>query len=139
VKLVDANIVIYSLGREHRYRKLCRAIIDQMAVRPYDYSIDAEMLQEILYVFWKRGAIDTGTEVVRQLLGLVPEVIPVGGPEAAAAARSLERPSRLSVRDAIHAAVVFEHDLDGIISAGRGFDSVSVLRHFDPREVADGC
>ena len=139
MKLVDANIVIYSLGREHRYRKLCRAIIDQMVVRPYDYSIDAEMLQELLYVFWKRGAIDTGTEVVRQLLGLVPEVIPVGGPEAAAAARSLERPSRLSVRDAIHAAVVFEHDLDGIISAGRGFDSVSVLRHFDPREVADGC
>ena len=60
-----------------------------MVVRPYDYSIDAEMLQELLYVFWKRGAIDTGTEVVRQLLGLVPEVIPVGGPEAAAAARSL--------------------------------------------------
>ena len=139
MKLVDANIVIYLLGHEHRYREPCRAIIDQMVVRPYDYSIDAEMLQELLYVFWKRGAIDTGTEVVRQLLGLVPEAVPVGEPEIAAAARLLERPSRLSVRDAIHAAVVFEYDLDGIISADKGFDSVSSLRRFDSREVADGC
>ena len=139
MKLVDANIVIYSLGRECRYREPCRAIIDQMVVRPYDYSIDAETLQELLYVFWKRGAIDTGAEVVRQLLDLVPEVIPVRGPEIAAAARLLERPSRLSVRDAIHAAVVFEHGLDGILSADRAFDSVSGLRRFDPRETADGC
>ncbi len=137
MKLVDANIVIYSMGREHRYRAPCRAIIDQMEVRPYDYSIDAEMLQELLYVFWKKGAMETGTEVVRKLLGLVPEVIPVGGPEIAAAARLLERPSRLSVRDAIHAAVVFEHRLDGIISADRGFDSVSGLRRFDPIEVSE--
>ena len=43
----------------------------------------------------------------------------------------------IEARDAIHAAVVFEHRLEGIVSADRDFDRIPGLRRFDPLEVAD--
>ena len=45
MKLLDVNIVIYALGRDHPYREPCRAIINQLEERPHDYAVDTEMLQ----------------------------------------------------------------------------------------------
>ena len=42
----------------------------------------------------------------------------------------------MASRDAIHAAVVFEHRLEGIISADRAFDGIAGLTRFDPKELA---
>ena len=138
MKLLDANVVIYALGRDHTYREPCRAIINQLEERPHDYAADTEMLQEILHVFSHRGDIKTGAEAVLRLLDLFPNVIPITAAEIAAATRLIGQPPRLSVRDAIHAAVVLEHGLEGIVSADRAFDFVPGLRRFDPTEVAVG-
>ena len=42
----------------------------------------------------------------------------------------------LSVRDAVHSAVVMEHGLDGIVSADRHFDRIPGLRRYDPADLA---
>ena len=136
MKLLDANIVIYALGRDHPYREPCRAIISQLEERPHDYAVDAEMLQEVLYVFSRRGYNETGVEVVTRLLDLFPDVIPITGAEIATATRLIGQPPRLSVRDAIHAAVALEHGLEGIVTADKAFDHIPGLRRFDPTEVA---
>ena len=136
MKLLDANIVIYSLGRDHPYREPCRAIINQLEERPHDYAVDAEMLQEILYVFSNRGDIKTGVEAVLRLLDLFPDVIPITGAEIGTATRLIGQPPRLSVRDAIHAAVALEHGLEGIVTADKVFEHIPGLRRFDPTEVA---
>ena len=138
MKLLDANIVIYSLGRDHPYREPCRAIINQLEDRPHDYAVDAEMLQEILYVFSNRGDIKTGVEAVLRLLDLFPDVIPITGAEIGTATRLIGGPPRLSVRDAIHAAVALEHGLEGIVTADKVFEHIPGLRRFDPTEVAGG-
>jgi predicted nucleic acid-binding protein len=44
----------------------------------------------------------------------------------------------LSPRDAIHAAVVIEHGLDGIVSADQDLDRIPGLGRYDPIEVAAG-
>ena len=136
MKLLDANIVIYALGREHPYRRSCRAIINQLAERPNDYAIDAEMLQEILYVFHRREETDRGVEAVTRLLDLSSEIIPIGGAVIEEAGRLLRRSPQLAVRDAVHAAVVFHHGLEGIISADRNFDRIGGLARYDPMDVA---
>ena len=138
MKLLDANIVIYSLGRDHPYREPCRAIINQLEERPHDYAVDAEMLQEILYVFSNRGDIKTGVEAVLRLLDLFPDVIPITGAEIGTATRLIGQPPRLSVRDAIHAAVALEHGLEGIVTADKVFEHIPGLRRFDPTEVSGG-
>ena len=138
MKLLDANVVIYALGRDHPYREPCRAIIKQLEERPHDYVVDTEMVQEILHVFSHKGDIKTGAEAVSRLLDLFPDVIPITGGEIGTATRLIGQPPQLSVRDAIHAAVVLEHGLEGIVSADRAFDDVPGLRRYDPTEVADG-
>ena len=138
MKLLDTNVVIYALGRDHLYREPCRAIIKQLEDRPHDYAADTEMLQEILHVFSYRGDVSKGVEAVGRLLDLFPDVIPITGAEISTASRLIGQPARLSVRDAIHAAVALEHGLEGIVSADRAFDYVPGLRRFDPVAVADG-
>jgi predicted nucleic acid-binding protein len=52
------------------------------------------------------------------------------------AAQILVQHPVLQSRDAIHAAVVFENKLEGIISADRGLDVIDGLVRFDPKELA---
>ena len=139
MKLLDANIVIYSLGRDHPYREPCRAIINQLVDRPHGYAVDTEMLQEVLYVFSNRKDTETGVEAVGRLLDLFPDVIPVTGTIIGTASRLIRGPLKLSVRDAIHGAVVLEHHLEGIVSADKAFDHVPGVRRYDPTEVAGDC
>lgn len=136
VKLLDTNIVIYALGRDHPYREPCRAIMNQLEGHPHDYAADAEMLQEVLYVFSNRKDIETGVSAVLRLLDLFPHVIPITGSEIAVAARLIGQPPQLSIRDAIHAAVALEHGLEGIVTADKVFDHIPGVRRFDPTEVA---
>ena len=138
MKLLDANVVIYALGRDHPYREPCRAIIKQLEERPHNYAADTEMLQEILHVFSYRGDVNKGVEAVGRLLDLFPDVIPITGAEIGTASRLIGQPPSLSVRDAIHAAVAMEHGLEGIVSIDKAFDYVLGLRRFDPVEVAEG-
>ncbi len=138
MKLLDVNIVIYALGRDHPYREPCRAIINQLEERPHDYAVDTEMLQEVPYVFSRRRDIKIGVEAVSRLLDLFPDVIPITGAEIGTATRLIGQPPRLSVRDAIQAAVALEHGLEEIVTADKGFEDVPGLMLFDPTEVSGG-
>jgi len=137
VKLLDTNIVIYALGGEHPYRDPCRAVINQLEGRHHDYAVSAEMLQEVLSVFWNKKDLKTGIEAVNKLLAVFPSPIPITGAEVALAIRLIEQSLGLSPRDAIYAAVVLSHGLEGIVSADRGFDQVPGLRRYDPAELAE--
>ncbi len=138
MKLLDANVVIYSLGREHPYREPCRAIINQSERRSHDYAVNAEMPQEILNVFWNKRDIEMGIEVVNRLLSLFPNPIPITGAEVALATQLIGQVQRLSARDAIHVAVVMIHGLEGIVSTDKDFDHVPGLRRYDPLDMAVG-
>ena len=50
--------------------------------------------------------------------------------------RLLAETQDLTTRDAIHAAVVFEHGLEGIVSADRDYDRIPGLRRLDPIVLA---
>ena len=146
MKLLDANVVIYALGVAHPYalgvahpyREPCRRILSALEEEGHDYLMDSETLQEILYVFDRRGHRSKGVEKVTDLLSALRDVVPIGATEIAVATRLLDEHSALSPRDAIHAAVVTVHSLEGIVSADRAFDNVEGLRRYDPGELAPG-
>ena len=138
MRLVDANVVIYSEGGEHIYRDPCKSIIDSVDSWPYEYVIDAEALQEVLYVYSSRGELGRGLAVTERLLNLFSEIIPITATEIATAMRLMAETRDLSTRDAIHAAIVFEHSLEGIVSADQDYDRIPGLRRFDPIALAAG-
>ena len=137
MKLLDTNIVIYALGGEHPYRDPCKAVINQLEGRHHDYAVSAEMLQEVLSVFWNKRDLKTGIEAVNKLLAVFPSPIPITGADVALAVRLIEQSLGLSPRDAIYAAIVLGHGLEGIVSADRGFDQVPGLVRYDPAELAE--
>jgi len=73
---------------------------------------------------------------VTDLLIALRDVIPVGDSEIVTTLRMLGEHPGLSPRDAIHAAVVLGHGLEGIVSTDTAFDQVPGLRRYDPAEMA---
>jgi predicted nucleic acid-binding protein len=55
--------------------------------------------------------------------------------EAKVARDVMSRHPRLEPRDALHAAVVLVHGLEGIVSSDRGYDAVVGVTRFDPRDL----
>lgn len=136
--LLDANVPIYAQGRDHPYRESCRAIIDQINAGTQSYAIDTETLQEILYYYTRQEEVSRGIQIVEDLLPRFTDIIPITATEITTAMRLLADTPGLSSRDAIHAAVVMGHGLDGIVSADRDFDRIPGLRRYDPVELAAG-
>ncbi len=93
---------------------------------------------EILNFYVRRGETARGVGVAEDLLSMFLTIIPITAAEITAAMRLLAQTPQLSARDAIHAAVVIEHGMEGIVSADRDFDRIVGLRRYDPIELAAG-
>ena len=88
---------------------------------------DAEVLQEILHRYvaiGRRDAIQPGFDA---LLRIVDEVFAVDQAAVERAKQVVLGSKELSARDAVHAAVMQQHQLREILSFDRGFDSLPGL------------
>lgn len=94
MRLLDANVVLYSEGREHIYRDPCKKIIDSVDAWPEEYAIDTETLQEVLHVYSSRGEPEKGLAVTERLLNLFSDIIPI----TAAEIRTAIAPARRNAR-----------------------------------------
>ena len=65
------------------------------------------------------------------LLVIFPNPIPVGREEIETARDLMRAFSVLGARDAIHAAVVQTHDLEGIVTADNIFERIKGVKRFD--------
>ena len=135
MKLIDANIFVYAVGRPDPYRKSCRKIMQALLNGFHEYLTDAEVLQEILHVYGRRHSREEGVDLVETLIDAELDIIPIGTTEIVATARLLREYPWLDARDAIHAAVVQLHGLEGVVSADRGFDVIRGITRFDPMEM----
>ena len=131
MRLIDANIVIYAAGKAHSLQEEARKVLDRVAEGTLYANIDAEVLQEILHVYSARKERRKGFDTVDDLLVLFPNPIPIGREETETAHDLMRVYSFLGARDAIHAAVVQTHDLEGIITADKVFDRIKGLKRFD--------
>ena len=93
-------------------------------------NVDAELLQEILHVYDARKERVKGFDTLYDLLVLFPNPIAITGEEIETARDLMRAHSFLGARDAIHAAVVQTHDLEGIISADKVFDRIKGVKRF---------
>ena len=132
MKLFDTAIFIYAQGGPHRYYEPCRALVAQFATDSSGYTIDTELLQEVLHVYGLRGERDRAFRTFDRIITLFPQPIPMTVDEIAAAREVLEHYPVLSPRDAIHVAVVFTQHLEGIVTTDAAFGQVQGLSVYDP-------
>lgn len=135
MRLIDTNVFIYAVGRPHEYKDVCIRVLDEVGAGRIEANIDVELLQEVLYYLGRRGRWDDAIAMFDRIVTAFPAPFPIGINEATRARDILAGGARVEARDAIHAAVVLEHRLEGIISTDRGFDAITGLTRFDPRAL----
>lgn len=135
MRLIDANIFIYASGAEHPYREPSLRILDQVQGGSLAANTDIEVFQEILHFYHIRDRTDFGVGVMRSAATQFAHAFDVTAPVMLVAASVLKDNPQVQARDAVHAAVVLHYGLEGIISADRGFDAISGIRRFDPRDL----
>mgnify|MGYP001589299948 FL=1 len=136
MKLLDANIFMYASGADHRLKQPSTAILSMVREQRLDANTDIEAFQEIMHVYQSRRDVKTGIAITSAAMLLFPNALPVTIATIRGGADILARYPAIQSRDAIHAAVVFENGLEGIISADRGLDVIAGLVRFDPKELA---
>lgn len=124
IVFIDSNIPMYVAGREHRCREPSRRFLERVRSGEVDACTSTEVLQEILYRYVGLGRLDLARRVYTLFLQVVPVVHPVTLADTDRARELLEEVSGLSVRDAIHAAVMENHDVVRIATFDTGFDAV---------------
>ena len=134
MKLIDTNVFIYAIGGDHPYREACRKVLRAGTSNAMEATTDVEVCQELLHHYHSIRMTQRAAQVVAEALAAFPDAISITVPVISRAAKILEANPPLQARDAVHAAVVFEHGLEGIVSADVGFDGIEGLTRFDPRQ-----
>ena len=131
MRLIDTNVIVYAVGQAHPLEVGASRILSNIAEGALEANLDTESLQEILHLYSSRGERRKGFRTVEHLLMLFPNPIPIGREEIEKARDLMLDHPFLGARDAIHAAVVVTHGLEGIITADRVFDRIKGVKRFD--------
>jgi predicted nucleic acid-binding protein len=130
LKLIDTNVVIYAMGKEHPLKQPARAVLEAVAAGTVLANVDAGALQEVLYVYARRGERARGVRVVAEMMELFPNPFPIRKEEIAVARELMTEHHALDAWDAVHAAVVLTRHLVGILSADSDFDALPNVTRF---------
>lgn len=121
---VDSNIPMYVAGREHPLREPARRFLARARDGDVDICTSTEVLQEILYRYSALQRPDLAGSVYDLFVQLCPTVLPVTLADTDRARALLASTSGLSVRDAVHAGVMLNHDIRQIATFDEGFDRI---------------
>jgi uncharacterized protein len=130
LRLIDTNVIVYALGKSHPLKENSRRILADVATGSLEATVDVETLQEILHLYSSRRERKKGFETVDNLLVLIPRPVAIQREDIEEAGKLMAQYSFLGARDAIHAAVLITHGLEGIITADRVFGRIRNLTRF---------
>ncbi|HEX4594443.1 MAG TPA: type II toxin-antitoxin system VapC family toxin [Bryobacteraceae bacterium] len=125
---IDSNIPMYVAGREHANRKPAEDFLQRVQAGKIDACTSTEVLQEILYRYASLQRLDLAQEVYESFVEICPVVLSVTLADTDRARDLVCSKTGLSARDAVHAAVMLNNDVEWIATFDTGFDSISGVR-----------
>jgi predicted nucleic acid-binding protein len=128
---VDSNIPMYVAGRDHPNRDPARRFLDGARAGRLDLCTSVEVLQEILHRYVGLKRPDLAAQVYELFIEVCPVVFPVTLSDTDRAKGLVESPGGISVRDAVHAAVMLNNKVVQIATFDTGFDRISGLKRLD--------
>ena len=133
MRLIDTNVIVYAVGSVHPLKQASDRILSDIVAGTLAANLDVETLQEVLHLYSSRDERRKGFRTIEHLLMLFPNPFPIGREEIERARDLMMEYSFLGARDGIHAAVVQNHELEGIITADKVFDRIKGLKRFNLR------
>lgn len=125
---IDSNIPMYVAGREHENREPSRRFLERVRKGSVEACTSTEVLQEVLYRYSALNRFELAGEVYDLFVEICPVVHSVTLADTDRARRLLCDNTGVSARDAVHAAVMLNHDVEWIATFDSGFDRVPAIR-----------
>jgi len=122
VILIDSNIPMYLVGASHPHKTDAQQLLEKLVSDRQRLVTDAEVLQEILHRYTAINRRDAIQPAFDALLGIVDQVLPIDRPATGRAKEIVLGHKKMSARDAIHLAVMQQHNIDQILTFDTGFD-----------------
>lgn len=119
---------MYVAGGAHANREPARRLLDRVRLGKVDACSSTEVLQEILYRYSSIGRRDMASEVYELFVEVCPEILNVTLADTDRARDLICSGAQVSARDAVHAAVMLNHNVEWIATFDAGFDRVSGVR-----------
>src|ERR1700722_16095815 len=107
---IDSNIPIYVAGADHEHRDPARRFLERVEHHEVESCTSTEVLQEILCRYSALGRRDLGGRVYDLFVEACPEVLEVTLADLDRARDLIARTANISARNAIHAAVMLNHE-----------------------------
>lgn len=126
---------MYAAGQPHANKAACVKLLKKIAVGQelHHFCTDTEVLQEIFHRYLSLRRFEVGSAVLDTILNLKLRVLPIELEDLITSRAILARHSKLSARDALHAAVVERNELEAIMSYDRDFDKIDGIKRVIPR------
>ncbi|HYK57998.1 MAG TPA: type II toxin-antitoxin system VapC family toxin [Bryobacteraceae bacterium] len=125
---IDSNLPMYAAGRDHPHRDPARRFLERVREGNVDACTSTEVVQEILYRYSALRRLDLAREVYEIFVEICPVVLSVTLADTDRACNLLCEGAALSARDALHAAVMLNNNVEWIATFDTDFDRVKSVR-----------
>ena len=132
---LDANVVLYAVGRPSAYTEPCRQVLAAIGRGTCSGVVDVNIIQEILHVAVRKGRLEAGLAAIDALLDIVA-VLPVEAADLPAMLDLARSVPGLDAQDALHLAVMRRHGITHLITADRQLAGLPDLTVLDPHAAA---
>jgi predicted nucleic acid-binding protein len=122
VILIDSNIPMYLVGAPHPHKSDAQRLLEKLVSERQRLVTDAEVLQEILHRYVAIDRRDAIQPAYDALLGIVDQVLPIDQTATERAKEIVLGHRQMSARDAVHLAIMEQHDIEQILTFDSGFD-----------------
>lgn len=113
---------MYLVGASDPHKLDAQRLLERCVTEGKRLVTDAEVLQEILHRYAAIRRLDAIQPAFEALLAVVDEVFPVEIGDVERAKEILLAIQEVSARDALHAAIMERHQLEGVLTFDAGFD-----------------
>lgn len=129
---LDANIIMYALGKEHPFKSPCRKYLEKIKKAEITVVANTEVLQEILHRYFSIRMPIIAEEAYSATKIICKEIYPVTVAETEKALALLKEFPSINARDAIHAATMLNNGIEKILSADPHFDLLRGIKRIGP-------
>src|SRR5271166_5032770 len=113
---------MYLVGAPHAHKSDARRLLEKVVGERQRLVTDVEVLQEILHRYVAINRRDAIQPAFDALLGIVDQVLPIDRSIAERAKEIVLGHKKMSARDAVHLAVMEQHNIEQILTFDAGFD-----------------
>jgi len=132
---IDTNIIMYSAGKEHKFKEKCLKILKCADNYENEYYLNTEVFQEILYRYSSIGKRDFAIELVSDMLELFDNILPVDVEDIYLSVSLMKKYEWLLSRDGIIIANMVNNGIKEIISVDNDFDGIEEINRVDPMDL----